>query len=67
MNKDEIVKSPEFLQLMHTIIDCSVTLQHAKEIIRVKYPELIAYATDDVIERCSRLYRLSKMLKYKMI
>ena len=61
--KMSITTSPSFYQLMYNIIDCSITIKQSKLIIKKKYPELLPYTTDDVIERHARLYHLIKKLQ----
>jgi hypothetical protein len=63
--KRVIINMPEFLDLMWGVIDNSLRLEDAKYIIRMKYRELLPFTTDDVIERSSRLYILSKTLKWR--
>ena len=62
MKKIAITTSPEFYGLMFNVIDCSVRLSHCKFIIKEKYPELLPFVTDDIIEKNARLYHLIKKL-----
>jgi hypothetical protein len=63
--KQKIINMPEFLNLMWNIIDNSITLDDAKYIITKKFPELLPFTTDEVIDRSVRLYYLSKTLKWR--
>jgi hypothetical protein len=67
LQKQIITTSPEFLDLMWNVIDDSLRLKDAKFIIKVKYPELLPFVTDDVIEKSGRLYHLSKYLSSNRI
>jgi hypothetical protein len=61
--KKHIINMPQFLDLMWNVIDNSIRLEDSKYIIKMKYPELVPFTTDDVIDRSARLYHLSKKLK----
>jgi len=64
--KQKIINTPEFLDLMWNIIDNSIHLKDAKYLIRKKFPFLLPFTTDEVIDRSARLYHLSKTLKLRL-
>jgi hypothetical protein len=63
--KQKIINTPEFLDLMWNVIDNSLHLNEVKYIIRKNYRELLPFTTDEVIDRSARLYHLSKTLKWR--
>jgi hypothetical protein len=58
----KIVDLPETRQLLFNIIDSSVRLSNVKYVLSVKYPELLPFITDEVIEHNAAMYHLAKKL-----
>ncbi len=51
-------QTPNYFILMNNIIDCSISMDHARHTLKKKYPALDKLVDDAELERMRRLYNL---------
>lgn len=51
-------KSPNYYILMNNIIDCNITAEDARNVLKVKYPALDKLVDDAEWDRMLRMYEL---------
>ena len=58
--------SNEYYNLLYNIVDCNVTLKHARMVLDKKFKFLSSQVSQQELERYARLYHLIKKLKYNV-